>query len=297
MRYTVPMINTQFGPLSLGAIYRPQRDVRSLPQGARIAEAGGLDDVWVFEDCFLTGGFTSQVAALSATERLRVGVGLIPVPLRNVAVTAMELNTIARLYGERARITMGHGVQEWMGQAGVRPASPMTLMREYLTALQALLSGENVTRDGEYVRLAEVQLADVVTPKPKVLLGALKPKTLALAGELADGVVLNEDFTPAHAREAFEIARCARTTDSSDFETVVYLRAYTGPNAAELLRAEELERATGAGVAGPAEAIAERVLELAEAGAGTVVLLPPNVAPNGIEYFEFVAAEVVPLLA
>ena len=47
-----------------------------------------------------------------------VGVGLLPVPLRNPALLAMELATVARLWPDRLVATLGHGVLEWMGQVG-----------------------------------------------------------------------------------------------------------------------------------------------------------------------------------
>jgi len=52
------------------------------------------------------------------------------VPLRNVALTAMEIATLARLFPGRLTAGIGHGVQDWMGQAGAKVESPMTLARE-----------------------------------------------------------------------------------------------------------------------------------------------------------------------
>jgi alkanesulfonate monooxygenase SsuD/methylene tetrahydromethanopterin reductase-like flavin-dependent oxidoreductase (luciferase family) len=89
---------------------------------------------------------------------MRVGVGLLPVPLRNVALTAMEVATLHRLFPGRVNVGVGHGVQDWMAQVGARVESPITLLREYLTALRALLAGERVSVEGRYVRLADVAL-------------------------------------------------------------------------------------------------------------------------------------------
>lgn len=83
---------------------------------------------------------------------------------------------------------VGHGVLEWMGQVGERVDSPLTLLREYTTALRALLEGEEVSVAGRYVHLDKVRLAWPPTDLP-LLVGAVGPKTMALAGELGDGVI------------------------------------------------------------------------------------------------------------
>src|SRR5690242_9418516 len=125
---------------------------------APVVDESGIDELWLWEDCFSESGIASAVALLGFTERVRVGVGLLPVPLRNVALSAMEVATIERLFPGRAAMAFGHGLQKWMGQAGVRAESPVTLLREYLVALKALLAGDRVTTDGRYVKLEDVQL-------------------------------------------------------------------------------------------------------------------------------------------
>src|SRR5262245_16875271 len=120
---------------------------------ARAADEAGLEELWLVEDCFLESGVATAAAVLAWTERLRVGVGLLPVPLRNVALTAMEVSTLERLFPGRLRLGIGHGVQSWMDQVGAKVESPMTLLREYLETLRALLRGERVTTKGRYVRL------------------------------------------------------------------------------------------------------------------------------------------------
>ena len=68
---------------------------------------------------------------------------MLPVPLRNPALAAMEIAALARMFRGRVHVGVGHGVLDWMDQVGARARSPMTLLREYVTALQALLAGEH----------------------------------------------------------------------------------------------------------------------------------------------------------
>ncbi|MGA5892613.1 LLM class flavin-dependent oxidoreductase, partial [Streptomyces cellulosae] len=177
----------------LGAVFRPQLATERLRSVVRAADAAGLDELWLWEDCFWEGGISTGAAALAWSERLRVGIGLLPVPLRNVAVTAMEAASLHRLFPGRPVIGVGHGVQDWMGQVGARVESPLTLLREHLLALRALLAGETVTTKGRYVSLDDVTL-DWPPPGPvDVLAGGIGPRTVRLTGEAADGTILTAD--------------------------------------------------------------------------------------------------------
>ncbi|MCR2791814.1 LLM class flavin-dependent oxidoreductase [Microbacterium sp. zg.Y625] len=193
----------------IGVIARPQLPPEHLPAAARAAEAAGVDDLWLWEDSFWSGGLVTSAAALDATTTLRLGLGLMPVPLRNPALAAMEVAALSRLHPARFVPAFGHGVRAWMQQAGAAVDRPLTLLREYATAVRALLHGEEVTAAGQYVQLDGVRLsmppaADAVPP---ILLGANGPKALALAGEIADGVVLGEAPTAGAVASAVQIVR------------------------------------------------------------------------------------------
>ncbi|GGW32391.1 MULTISPECIES: LLM class flavin-dependent oxidoreductase [Streptomyces] len=287
----------------LGAIFRPQLPPERLRTIARLADATGLDELWVFEDCFREAGISAAAAALAWTERVRVGVGLLPVPLRNVAVTAMEAATLHRMFPGRVSLGIGHGVQDWMGQVGARPASPLTLLREYTLALRGLLNGERITTRGRYVTLDDVALDWPPPGGAEVLVGGIGPRTLRLSGEVADGTVLNEAFSPEGVREARKLVREGRAAagrDADSHKLVVYLFAATGEDAAARLQRElvttGLTDVPGLGVAGGAAEVADRVQRYAEAGADTVVLLPTADEPDPEGFIRFVGDDVRPLV-
>ncbi|HYU84504.1 MAG TPA: LLM class flavin-dependent oxidoreductase [Kribbellaceae bacterium] len=184
---------------------------RSYPAGlvtefAKRLDAGGADQLWVIEDCFYTAGVSLAAAALAVTERITVGVGILPAVARNPAITAMEIATLCGLGPGRVLPGIGHGVQEWMGQMGVRPASPLTALEEVIDAVRRLLAGEEVSVDGRYVRLDRVKLDQPPLTAPPVLAGVRGPKSLALAGRVAGGVVLAEPASPAHVTQALDQA-------------------------------------------------------------------------------------------
>ena len=237
----------------VGIVFRPQLPPERLPGFVAAAETAGLDDVWLWEDCFLEGGLTTAATALAVSTSVRVGLGLMPAPLRNPALAAMEIATLARLFPGRFVPAAGHGVLSWMDQVGARAASPMTLLREWVTAVRSLLHGETVTTRGEYVRLSQVALDWPPEVVPPLLVGARGPRTLALAGEIADGVVLDAGgASPGRVRHAVATAAARRA-----HEVVAYV----------VCDHEE-----------PAD-VARTIRSFADAGA-TVVLQPPTSDPQ-----------------
>ena len=113
---------------SLGIVFRPQLPPELLRDVAVAADEAGVDELWLWEDCFLESGIASASAALAWTDRLHVGVGLLPAPLRNVALTAMEAATLHRLFPDRVTLAVGHGGP----RLGARPEPP----RQRLTLLE-----------------------------------------------------------------------------------------------------------------------------------------------------------------
>ncbi|OPG08844.1 oxidoreductase [Streptomyces sp. GKU 895] len=292
---------------ALGAVFRPQLPPERLRDIARLADASALDELWLWEDCFREGGISTAAAALAWTERVKVGVGLLPVPLRNVAITAMEVASLHRMFPGRAVVGIGHGVQDWMGQVGARVESPVTLLREHLVALRALLRGERVSTEGRYVRLDDVGLDwPPATPVP-VLAGATGPRTLRLTGEAADGTILTASTTADGVRRARQLIDEGREAAlrsgahlTESHRVVVYLLTATGPDAARRLRAElgdeGLQDVPDLGVAGDAGAVAKAVQRLAEAGADAVILQPTRDEPDPEGFVRFAAEEVRPLV-
>ena len=282
----------------LGAVFRPQLPPERLREVVQLADASGLEELWLWEDCFREGGISAAAAALAWSERVRVGVGLLPVPLRNVAITAMEAATLYRLFPGRAILGVGHGVQDWMGQVGARVESPVTLLREHLDALRALLRGERLTTDGRYVKLDDVGLDWPPTGPVEILAGATGPRTLRLSGAAADGTILTSSTSPDGVRRARQLIDEGRQSAARTeaHKVVVYLLTATGPDATARLHAElaeeGLESTPDLGAAGDAATVAKAVQRLAEAGADTVILQPTADEPDPEAFVRFTAEKV-----
>ena len=260
--------------VTLAAIFPPTQPPERLGAVASAADAAGLAELWLWEDCFYESGIATATAILAATSRVTVGIGLLPVPLRNVALTAMEIATLARLFPGRLTAGIGHGVQEWMSQVGARAESPMTLLREYTTALYALLRGDTVTTHGRYVRLDGVALDWPPAVIPPLLVGGIGPRTVALAGELADGLIVPGGVRPADLRASVAHLHGQRTAGPA--EVVVFVSTPAD---------------------GPAAAIAATVSEYARAGATCVAVNAAESDADLEQFVGFLAREVGPFVS
>ena len=287
------------GP-TLGVVFRPQLPPERLRDAVAAAEESGLDELWLWEDCFLEGGISTAAMALAWSERVRVGIGLLPVPLRNPALAAMELATLSRAFPGRLRIGLGPGVQDWMRQVGERVDSPLTLVRESLDAIRSLLAGESVGVDGRYVQLDAVALDWPPAEPPPVLVGATGPKMLALSGAAGDGTILVSHTSPDQVRWARERIERGRTEAgrTEPHPVVLYALAATGADA--LTRAANeapipIEEGNNM-LSGDAAAYSDGIMRWHDAGVDTVVLQPLADEADIAGFIRFATQDVAPLL-
>jgi len=165
---------------------------------AQLAAEVGYSSYWTAET---TGpeAFSVLAAAGAAAPTLDLGTGVLALQLRTPMVVAMAGATLQALHPDRD-ILLGIGISSpvvatrWHGQ----PYSdePLGQVREYVTLLRACLSGEKVDFAGDHYHVKGFRLGvRLGERRPRIVVGALNPKMLALAGELADGVLLN--YLPA----------------------------------------------------------------------------------------------------
>jgi 5,10-methylenetetrahydromethanopterin reductase len=312
---------------ALGFVVRPEHPPEGLAAIARGVEAAGFDELWLWEDCFFAGGFATTATALAATSRIRVGLGIIPAPVRNAAFAAMEIAALARMYPGRILPGLGHGVTDWMRQIGAKPESQLGLLEEMVAAIRALLAGEEVRVEGRYVRLDGVRLDHPPADVPPVFTGVRRARSLALSGRVADGTIQSEPASVPYVEWAIEQIAATRphritlyTWCSMDRDGAA-ARAVLRPVVAERLLAggPQVEQVGIAGevrtlaaeggverlidampddwidslaVAGTPAECAAAIRALAAAGADSVVLVPPTAQVDAAS----LAGELLPLL-
>lgn len=277
----------------IGAVFNPYHHApEDFRPAVEAAEEAGLAELWLWEDCFRESAFGPAAAALAWTQNLKIGIGIAPMPLRNVALTAMEIATIDRMFPGRLLPGVGHGVLPWMAQVGARVASPLTLMREYVPALRSLLAGKEMTTSGRYVKLDQVKMDYPPETAPVVYAAGQGPKTLALTGEVADGTVLVEGSTPAQVSEQISVIRqgYAAAGRTDEITIIAYLTAAFGSEGYEQVRAKYSDQEiTEQAAWGSVDEVASTVSKFIAAGVDDVVLVPAQAESDLGAYIKSVA--------
>jgi 5,10-methylenetetrahydromethanopterin reductase len=191
----------------------------------RQAEACGFEAVWQAESRLVREATVPMAAFAAVTRRIKVGAGVIPIWTRNVGLLAATFATLDELAPGRVLLGLGAWWEPLASKVGVDRRRPLRAMREVVEATRRLLAMERVTYHGEFVHLDGVEI-DVVhgdrSPRRvPIYVGATGMRMMELAGEIADGVVLNYMVGPdynqaAMAALAAGAARAGRPVDEID---------------------------------------------------------------------------------
>lgn len=212
---------------------------------ARLAEARGCEVLFVPE---ASGRevFTQLAAYACATERIRLSPGIATIFTRTPSLLAQAAVTLDQLSGGRAMLGLGSGHAPTLTSGhGVRFERPLTRMREYVTIIKAILRGAEAMPPARLAPVTRFRLETAARPDIPLYVAALGPKMCQLAGELADGVLLNW-ATPAYAAQALHhlrlgAERAGRDPDSVD--VACYVRVAAGADADTLRHAVARELA------------------------------------------------------
>jgi len=213
------------------ALYmQDKHDMRYELEIARYAEERGFSEIWQADTRLARDCVVMMSAFLTHTQRLRVGSGVLPIWTRNPAVIAATWSSMWELGGKvdgRGRVMLGLGAwwEPIASRVGVHRERPLAAMREHIEALRQLFTMEEVTYQGEFVKLDRIRLdvafGDTSPRDIPLYIGATGPRMLEMAGEICDGVVLNYVVSVDYIRDAVRLveqgARSAgKTLDDVD---------------------------------------------------------------------------------
>jgi probable F420-dependent oxidoreductase len=206
--------------------------MRQLIDLARLAEAHGYESIWVPEGSGKEA-FSQLTAYALSTEHVQLGTGIATIYSRTPSLLAMTAGTLDQVSGKRAILGLGIGHREGIEQGhGVAFGKPLRRMREYVGVIRAILQGAKIP-EGTQVPVKGFRLE--FTPERPTLpiyIAALGPQMCQLAGEIADGVLMNW-ATTAYVKEAIAnihrgAARAGRRPE--DVAIACYIRGAVGPD-------------------------------------------------------------------
>lgn len=189
------------------------------------AEAAGFEAVWQAESRLVREATVPLAAFGAVTERIKLGSGVVALWTRNPALLAATFSTLDDLAPGRAILGIGAWWDPLARKVGIDRRRPLLAMREFVTVVRALLAGETVSFHGEFVDFDGVELdyvhQDRRAKDVPIVIGATGMQMMELAGEIADGVLLNYLVSPAYNATALEhlgvgAKKAGRTVDDLD---------------------------------------------------------------------------------
>lgn len=188
------------------------QDAHNLRDGleyVQYAEKRGFEAVWQAESRLVRDAIVPMAAYAAVTERLKVGSGVINNWTRNVGLLAATYLTLDDLAPDRIICGIGAWWDPLARDVGITRAKPLVAMKETVLTMRRLLNMERVTFHGEFVHVDGIEL-DVVHGRHEprnvpIYIGATGDQMMEMAGEIADGVVLNYCVPPEYNLKALEL--------------------------------------------------------------------------------------------
>ncbi len=231
------------------ALYlQDKHPIRDGMRYVRHAEAQGFEAVWQAESRLVREATIPLAAFAAVTDRIKVGSGVVSMWTRNVGLLAATFSTLDDLAPGRVMLGIGAWWEPLASKVGVDRRRPLQAMREVVEVTRRLLAMERVTFQGEFVHVTGIEIdivhGDRSPKKVPIYIGATGMKMMELAGEIADGVLLNYLVSPSYNTTAMEAlaagaARSGRHVEDIDRPQLVVCSLDKNREAA-LDRAREL---------------------------------------------------------
>ncbi len=272
--------------MRIGVMINGGAPLKSVVSQAMQAEEAGFTSAWL-PNIFANDALTALALAGTRTSHIELGTAVVPTFPRHPTALAQQALTVQA--ATAGRLTLGIGlshkpiIEQMMG---LDFSKPVRHMREYLAALTALLSGQPANFDGDVYRI-HLQLSVPDAPPPPVLVAALGPQMLSVAGRMAAGTItwmggptyLAQDVVPVITAAAQEAGRPAprivagfpiAVTDQVEAAKAAARRVFsvyaTLPSYRAILDREGVADAAGVAIIGNEQEVAAQVARLADAG-------------------------------
>jgi 5,10-methylenetetrahydromethanopterin reductase len=183
--------------------------VRDMVRYSQYAEKHGFESVWIAESRLARDAVVPVTAIATDTRRIKVGAGVINTWTRNAALIAQTFATLDELSDGRVMLGLGAWWDPLAQKVGIERTKPLQCMKEYVQVIRRLFKAEEVNFEGEFVRMHGVKLDTLhgTGERPRavpIYVGGTGFQMLELAGEIADGVLLNYLVSPKYNEKAIE---------------------------------------------------------------------------------------------
>jgi 5,10-methylenetetrahydromethanopterin reductase len=183
--------------VGLGLLLFSDYTIAELADLAVLAEELGYRDFWYTDVRFARDCYLGLAAAAARTRRIRLGTGVTDPYSRHPALTAAAIATLDEMSGGRAVLGLGTGGTGFR-ELGIEQALPVAALRETVSLVRGLLSGEKVTQQGKVVSLGGAALG-FAPPRPglPIYFATHGSQITRLAAQVADGVLIANTLNPA----------------------------------------------------------------------------------------------------
>lgn len=202
-----------------------KHEIREGMAYAQYAEQRGFEAVWQAESRLVRDAIVPMAAFAAVTSRIKIGSGVINNWTRNIGLLAATFLTLDDLAPDRIICGLGAWWDPLARNVGIERKKPLKAMRETIEVMKRLLNMERITFHGEFHHVDSIEL-DVVHGRREprnvpIFIGATHMGMMELAGEIADGVVLNYCVPPEYNSEALKhieigAKKAGRTLDDID---------------------------------------------------------------------------------
>ncbi len=245
--------------MKLGVEFVPYLRLEKMVALAKYVERAGFQQIWVCDHYHNRYVHSVLVKLALETRKVRLGPGVTNPYIAHPAVTAAAVATLQELSGGRALLGISAGDPFYLKTVGVQQHKPITAVREAIHIIRGLLEGERVEFDGDCFSCGGAKLRFKPADKIPIYVGGRKRRMLNLAGEVADGALIN-------ASHSEDIRQCigfinegmrARGRKPKDFDFVAYMAVSIDKN---VEKARDAARGVVAFVSSsaPSESLAHR---------------------------------------
>ncbi len=177
--------------IKVGVEILPTGSIEKIIELGRKCEEGKIDSIWITDHYYNKNVYIVLTLLALNTKNILLGIGVTNPYVVHPAWTASAVLTLREVAGDRIVLGIGVGDKTTLESIGVERKKPIKAVRECIEIIRRLLQGENVILDGEVFKIKNAKLNIKEKVRVPIYIGTQAPRLLQLAGELADGVLIN----------------------------------------------------------------------------------------------------------